>query len=324
MKLQVEFAMGWRVSRSTAGFLVAIAWLTHIGSMFASGLADDAVVVTGMSAPGLKPVDDEITSLMRKWRIPGGAVAVVKDGRLVFAHGYGQADRDAGKPVRPDSLFRIASITKPITAAAILVLVERGRLDLDAKVLDILKLPGVSLDKLPDPRWKQITIRQLLFHTAGFDRGGGFDPMFRSDEIAKANGTPAPADASAIIRFMLLRRLDFDPGTKHAYSNFGYCLLGRVVEQVSGKPYAEVVRNLVLQPAGITHMQIGHTRLCERLPGEVIADTYELGLPGQFPAGTYALNAGMYDAASGVRLPVRDNATGQSSDVIDLGNVTVQ
>ena len=205
---------------------------------------------------------------MQKWSIPGGAVAVVKDGRLVLAHGYGQADRDAGELVQPDSLFRIASVTKPITAAAILLLAEGGQLDLDAKVLDILKLP-VATENSVDPRWEQITIRQLLSHTAGFDRSGGFDPMFRSYEIAKSTGTPAPADAGAIIRIMLGRPLDFDPGTKFAYSNFGYCLLGRVIEQVTEKPYAEAVQDLVLRPAGITRMALGHTRLSDRLPGEV-------------------------------------------------------
>jgi CubicO group peptidase (beta-lactamase class C family) len=262
--------MDWRAIRPLACLLVAVVSQAHAQAVFADESPDKKpIVVTGAAAPELKSLDDEITSLMRKWSIPGGAVAVVKDGRLVLAHGYGLADRDAGKPVQPDSLFRIASLSKPITAAALLVLVERGRLNLDAKVLGILKLPSVSPDKAADPRWRRITVRQLLFHTAGFDRDTGFDPMFRSDEIAKATGTSAPAEAKAIIRFMLDRRLDFDPGTKYAYSNFGYCLLGRVIERITGKPYAEAVQNLVLRPAGITRMKIGRTRLSDRLPGEV-------------------------------------------------------
>jgi len=262
-------AMVWRILRPLACLLAAVVWLTLVRAAFCGESAGNNVAITGMAAPELKALDDEITSLMRKWGIPGGAVAVVKDGRLVFAHGYGQADRDAGKPVQPDSLFRIASVTKPITAAAILVLVERGRLELDAKVLDILKLPDAAPEKLVDPRWKQITVRQLLFHTAGFDRKASFDPMFRSYEIAEATGTPPPAKPGAIIRYMLGRRLDFDPGTKHVYSNFGYCLLGRVIEQVTGKTYDEAVQNLVLRPSGITRMRIGRTRLSDRLPSEV-------------------------------------------------------
>jgi CubicO group peptidase (beta-lactamase class C family) len=254
--------------RSTC-LLIAVVWLITFGSASGGEPADKAIAIAGVATPELKPLDDQITSLMRKWGIPGGAVAVVKDGRLVFAHGYGWADRDAGKAMQPDSLFRIASVTKPFTAVAILALVERGRLDLDAKVLDILKLPGVSPEKAVDKRWKQITIRQLLFHTAGFDRDASFDPMFRPYVIADATKTPAPAGPVAIIRYMLGQRLDFDPGTKHAYSNFGYCLLGRVIEQVTGKAYDEAVQNLVLRPSGITRMKIGRTRLCDRLPDEV-------------------------------------------------------
>ena len=109
-------------------------------------------------------------------------------------------------------------------------------------MLDILKSPGLLPEKLGDPRWKQITIRQLLLHTAGFDKDASFDPMFRSYGIAKATDTPPPAEAETIIRFMLGRRLDFEPGTKHVYSNFGYCLLGRVIEQLTGKHYAEAVQ----------------------------------------------------------------------------------
>jgi CubicO group peptidase (beta-lactamase class C family) len=228
-----------------------------------------AIAVAGTAAPEMAPLDEMMTSLMRKWNIPGGQLAVAKDGRLVFAHGYGLADREEGKPVQPDSLFRIASVSKPITSAAILKLVEQGRLDLDAKALDILKPPVVPSGKPRDGRWRQITIRQLLNHTAGFDRDKSFDPMFRSREIAEATGTPSPADTTAIIHYMLGRPLDFDPGTKYAYSNFGYCLLGRVIEQVTGKRYGPAVQELVLHPAGITRMRLGRTRLAGRLPGEV-------------------------------------------------------
>lgn len=227
------------------------------------------IAITGIASPATRPLDELMTSVMGKWGIPGGALAVVKDGRLVFAHGYGLADRDAGKTVQPDSLFRIASVSKPITSAAILALVERGRLKLDAKLLDVVKSHGVSADSAQDWRWPQITIRQLLNHTAGFDRNVSFDPMFRSDEVAKETGTPRPAGQWAIIRYMLDWPLDFDPGTKMAYSNFGYCLLGRVIEEVTGKPYGEAVQELVLRPAGITRMKLGRTRLSERLPGEV-------------------------------------------------------
>jgi CubicO group peptidase (beta-lactamase class C family) len=256
------------VALSTA-LLVAFLLLTPHRLPAADKTAGEKpIVVTGSASPGTAALDDTITTLMRKWKIPGGAMAVVKDGKLVFAHGYGQADRDAGTPVQPDSLFRIASISKPVTAAVILLLVEQGRLNLDAKVLDVLKPPVVA-GKVQDERWRQITIRQLLAHTAGFDREKSFDPMFRSNEIAEAMHARPPADTTAIIHYMLGRPLDFAPDTRWAYSNFGYCLLGRVIEQVTRQDYADAAQNLILRPAGIKRMQIGHTRLSRRLPGEV-------------------------------------------------------
>jgi CubicO group peptidase (beta-lactamase class C family) len=94
--------------------------------------------MSGPAAPGMASFDRVVPAFMEKWRIPGGAVAVVKDGRLVLARGYGWADREAGRRVEPDSLFRIASLSKSITAAAVLELAEAGRLGLDDRVFQLL------------------------------------------------------------------------------------------------------------------------------------------------------------------------------------------
>jgi N-acyl-D-amino-acid deacylase len=142
---------------------------------------------------------------------------VVKDGRLVFARGYGNADRDAQTPVQPWSLFRLASLSKPITAAAVLLLVQRGKLSLDQRVFDILSyepLPGESVD----PRLATVTIRHLLEHSGGWNRDTTFDPMFMPVAIAAATGTPAPATTDSIIRFMMGKPLQFNPGSDYNYS----------------------------------------------------------------------------------------------------------
>ena len=213
--------------------------------------------------------DQLIPQLMRKWNLPGGAIAITKGERLVFAKGYGIADKESSQPVFADSLFRIASVSKPITAVAILKLHEEGKLELDAKVfrlLDNLKpLPNAKVD----PRLFDISIRQLLYHSGGWDQRKSNDPMGQSREAARAFGLPLRVGAETIIRFTIGHRLDFDPGTQHAYSNFGYCVLGRVIEKVSGQSYQEYVREQVLRPAGITRMQIGRTLHSERYPGEV-------------------------------------------------------
>jgi N-acyl-D-amino-acid deacylase len=202
---------------------------------------------------------------LREYGIPGGALAVAKEGRLVLAKGYGLADVDAKVPVEAGSLFRIASISKPITAVAILKLAQDGRLDLDAKAFTLL---DIELEKA-DPRLVDITIRQLLHHTGGWDREKSGDPMFRPFDIASELGVPLPPDPAAVIRFMVRRPLDTDPGSKHAYSNFGYCVLGRILEKITGEPYETHVRKAVLAPMGITGMRLGKTLLDGRAPGEV-------------------------------------------------------
>ncbi len=212
------------------------------------------------AAPAFALFDHEIEAFMSERNVPGAAIAVVKDKRLVYAKGYGWADRDRKLSARPDSLFRIASISKPVTAVAVMKLIEDGRLSLEAKAFDLLKLePVLEKDAKPDARLQSITVRQLLQHTAGWDRDAGFDPMFRPGEIAKVTGTPAPAGPEAIIRYMLGRQLDFDPGTKYAYSNLGYCVLGRLIEKLTGSRYEDFVRKAVLTPCGIKHMTLGRS-----------------------------------------------------------------
>lgn len=258
--------MCWKCSRAAALLLVigAIgerAWAAQLPQMPTSGPA----------VPEMAAFDRIVTELMRRHQVPGGALAVAKDGRLLLARGYGLADVENKRAVRPDDLFRIASISKPITAAAALVLVERGRLELDAKVAELLdtKLPDgrTPHGEIMDPRLRQVTVRQLLHHTGGFDRTKSFDPMLGPPQIVEALGSPA--DPAAIVRFMFARPLDFDPGARHAYSNFGYCLLGRVIERVTGRSYEGSVRRLVLRPAGIRRMRLGRTRAQHRAEAEV-------------------------------------------------------
>jgi len=216
------------------------------------------------------PFDREVEAFMQARKVPGGALAVVKDRRLVYARGYGWADREAKEPARPDSLFRIASISKPITAVTVLKLAEAGKLDLDRPAFDIVRLdPFKSSGIQFDSRLQQITVRQLLHHTGGWDRDQSYDPMFMAIEIANALKVPPPAGPREVIRFMLGHRLDFDPGTRYAYSNFGYCVLGRVIEAVAGQAYDEHVRRETLAPIGIHRMRIGASLFAKRGSDEV-------------------------------------------------------
>jgi N-acyl-D-amino-acid deacylase len=229
-------------------------------------------VVSETPDPHFLSFDQAMIAFMEKRKIPGGALAVVKEGRLVYAQGYGYADRERKERVRATSLFRIASISKPFTAIALMKLVQEGRggLTLETKAFPYLSLsPVLERGKQPDPRLNEITLRQLLQHTAGFDRDKSGDPMFEPIHIAKVVGAPAPATPETIIRYMLGKPLDFDPGTRYAYSNFGYCVLGRVIEKATGKPYETYVREEILAPLKIRRMRIGKSLLSGRANGEV-------------------------------------------------------
>jgi len=219
---------------------------------------------------GFLNYDHTMSAFMEQHRFPGASLAVTNRGKLVFAKGYGYADVATGEKVGTDSLFRIASISKPITAVAILQLRERGKLQLDDKVFSLLGINAVSEGKDgSDPRLSQITVQHLLQHRGGWDRNLSFDAMFKSVSFAEQKGVSPPASHDVVIQAMLNQPLDFSPGERYAYSNFGYCLLGRVIEHLSGMSYEAFVKQNVLDPIGATGMRLGATRLDGRLKKEV-------------------------------------------------------
>jgi N-acyl-D-amino-acid deacylase len=235
-------------------------------------LKEPAVVVTGHEDPRLAAYDELMTTFMRRHRPPGAALAVTKDGRLVYSRGFGYADVARKEPVRPASLFRIASISKPFTSTAVFRLIEQGKLSLNARVLGLLRLrphlrPGSHLD----PRIREIAVRHCLQHTGGWNRDKSPDPMGapQAREIARALGKELPIQSQDIVRFTLGLPLDFNPGSEYVYSNFGYCVLGRVIEAASGQSYRQFVSREILQPLGIKHMRLGKNLFKDRAANEV-------------------------------------------------------
>ena len=232
--------------------------------------------VTGQHVPGLESFDRLMASFLAKHKAPGAALAVTRAGKVVYARGFGYADRKTREPVQPTSLFRIASVSKPITAVAVLQLVERGKLKLDDKVFDILKVkPHLEKGAKIEPRLAKVTISHLLHHTGGWDRAKAFDPMFRSVKIAQALGVEPPAEPKHIIRYMMSQPLQSEPGERYAYSNFGFSLLGRVIEARSGLSYEAYVKKHVLAPVGVKAMRIGRTLPEHRAPSEVRYHTHK-------------------------------------------------
>ena len=261
-----------------------------------------AQVSTGRDDARMESFDRLMTQFIAEHGLPGAALAVTDQGRLVYARGYGYADISERRPVKPSSLFRIASISKPITAAAILQLVEQDRLTLNDRVFDVLtESKPADPDGEVDPRLNDVTVRHLLNHSGGWDRDESFDAMFRSVEFAKRLGVAPPAGPAHVIRCMMNQPLDFDPGARYAYSNYGYCLLGRIIEHLSGQAYECYVQEHVLRPLGITEMRIGRTRREDGVaPGEVRYYEAEegrsvfddkLGEPTAWPYGAWSLEA---------------------------------
>jgi CubicO group peptidase (beta-lactamase class C family) len=204
---------------------------------------------------------------MQAWDIPGAALAVTRNGKLILARGYTWSE-DWSFSVDPTSLFRIASTSKPITAIAMLRLVEDGLLDLSDKLTSILRftpLPG----QVPDPRLDDVTVLHLLQHHGGWDRDIAFDPMFHDYEIAQATGAPLPITQADIMTFMAGQELQHTPGTQYAYSNYGYLLAGRIIEAISGQQYDSYVQQEVLAPLNITRMRLGQSLPELRAPDEV-------------------------------------------------------
>jgi CubicO group peptidase (beta-lactamase class C family) len=256
---------------------------------------------TGMAGPGLDALDRAVLKMMSRHGIPGGALVIAKDGKLVYARGFGWANLTSGEKVLPTTLFGLASLSKPITAAATLELVEQGKLDLDARAFtildDIKPPPGLRMD----PRVANITVRQLLNHSAGWDRSVSGDPVNWSPLVARTLKVPQPVTARQLISYALGLALDFDPGTRVEYSNLGYIVLGEIIRKVSGQPYETYVRRNVLAPVGIRRSgQAGLGRAY--LPGE--AHCYLAGTGVEIPP----IQLGMVEAAAGWSLSPVDMA----------------
>jgi CubicO group peptidase (beta-lactamase class C family) len=223
--------------------------------------------ITGIDVPALVSFDNTLKTYMQEHGISLGALAVTYDGRLIMAHGY--TWQDPGFTTQPVSLFRIASVSKPITAVAVLKTIQDGKLSLDTRITDILTFDPPA-GKSVDPRLNDVTVAHLLYHQGGWDTAQlGYDPMFSDSRISSALGVPLPISQVDIITYMSGVPLSFDPGTKYAYSNYGYMLLGRIIEAVSKQPYETYVKDNVLEPLGMTHTQLGRTLPENRLPREV-------------------------------------------------------
>ncbi|MFA0960271.1 serine hydrolase domain-containing protein [Roseivirga sp. BDSF3-8] len=213
--------------------------------------------------------DYEVERFMKRWGVKGASVAVVRDSELLYTKGYGFANEENGEVTQPSHKFRIASVSKLVTAVAIMKLVEDQKLRLDQQVFGA---DGVLNDSIylnyRDNKVEKITVSHLLTHSAGWSSRAG-DPMFMDQVVAQWADKPLPLDVSDYIEYALNRRLSFYPGTRSIYSNLGFVVLGEVIAKASGMDYETYVQTNVLYPLGIYDMTLGHSLMDEIQEGEV-------------------------------------------------------
>jgi CubicO group peptidase (beta-lactamase class C family) len=185
-------------------------------------------------------IDDFVEARRAQMNVPGVSVAVVKDGKIVKARGYGLANVELNVSATADTVYQYASVTKQFTAAAILLLAEDGKLSLDDPA-------SKHLDNAPDT-WKKVTIRHLLNHTSGIK---SYTSLF-----GFARNTRKDYDPDELIGLVRDLPLEFEPGEKFSYNNTGYFLLGLVIEKVSGKKYGDFLENRIFAPLEMTTARV--------------------------------------------------------------------
>ena len=200
------------------------------------GLCVLALVLSALAQESHDAVDQYVHTEMTKRKIPGLALLVVRDGKMVKQQGYGLANVELNVPAKPETLFQSGSMGKQFTAAAVMMLVEEGKIALDDSIKKYF--PGT-----PDS-WKKVTVRNLLSHTGGFgDYPKTFDfrKDYTEDELLKiVEGIP----------------LAFEPGTKWSYSNLGYLTLGVLIHKVTGRFYGDFLQERIFKPLGMSTTRI--------------------------------------------------------------------
>lgn len=214
-------------------------------------------------------IDEELEKFKERYGLKGISVSIIKDEKLIFTRSYGLADVKKNLKTNPENIFRLASVSKLITAVAIMKLVEEGKLSLNDKVFG---KDGIINDekylKIKDPQLLEITVLNLLNHSGGWTQRYG-DPMFNPLRVAEILKEKPPVNVDSYIKFAVNRRLHFKPGTANSYSNMGYLFLGEIIKRITKKPYEEYIKKEILRPMGITDMNIANNLYEGRYSNEV-------------------------------------------------------
>lgn len=221
--------------------------------------------VSGLPVSELALIDSAMQDIMQTHNIGAGVIAVSRNGVPIYNRAFGWQDRNRTVPLAPNAIMRIASVTKPLTAAAVRKLISQGHIGLNQRVFSVDE-PGTGILDFtpfgtPDARMKDITVNNLLQHRGGWDRDIAGDHTYRERTIATAMGLPSPPGREATTRWIMGQPLQHNPGSTYAYSNIGYMVLGQIVEKVTGEKLIDYVRDEVFTPkAGWPAPQLIHGR----------------------------------------------------------------
>ena len=232
-------------------------------------------VTNEMSAiPELEALDKKINKYIYEWHIKGASLAIVRNDSLVYAKGYGWADQEMEVKMEPGHIMRVASVSKLITSAGIMVLQDQGKLTIKDKVFGP---EGILNDEFfndltkCDSRYYNITVEDLMRHRSGFSR----DPVFSSIDVQKQMRLDHPPTKEDYFTLVLGKKMSAPAGRTTKYSNFGYVVLSEIIERVSGESYETFIKENVMKPAGCYDMHIGGIYYADKRENEVRYYTHE-------------------------------------------------
>ena len=241
---------------------------------------NDTLTNAMSSQPELHAMDSIMQSYLKRWEIHGAQLAISRHDSLLYARGFGYADKDRQIPMDPSYIMRMASVSKLVTATGIMKLRDMGKIRLSDKVFGPKGILNDTfyVNSIRDKRYFDITVEQLLRHKAGFTNYAG-DAIFSTRYIMQQNHLTTPPDHRTLLRIVLRRHLGYTPGTAQRYCNIGYTLLSLIIEKRTGMSYENFMQRYVLNPAGCYDFHIAGNYLKDRRKNETVYYMHSSSVP---------------------------------------------
>ena len=241
---------------------------------------NDTLTNAMSSQPELHAMDSIMQRYLKRWEIHGAQLAISRHDSLLYARGFGYADKDRQISMEPSYIMRMASVSKLVTATGIMKLRDMGKIRLSDKVFGPKGILNDTfyVNSIRDKRYFDITVEQLLRHKAGFTNYAG-DAIFSTRYIMQQNHLTTPPDHRTLLRIVLRRHLGYTPGTAQRYCNIGYTLLSLIIEKRMGMSYNDFMQRYVLNPAGCYDFHIAGNYLKDRRKNETVYYMHSSSVP---------------------------------------------